>query len=614
MGAVIAVVSLALGLTLPRLPAEARLGERVPEAAAVQLGFSLRLTEVDALERLLGELQDATSPRFHQWLTPEAFGDRFGLSTIDYERAAASLARAGFAVQRWPSRLYLTATGDVAHARALLGVEPHFATLRGQRFRTFVGEARLPPELAPHVLAISGLDTRVPWRHRVKDAQAQTGFAFGAQDLRAFYDFQALIATGRAALGLRTAVLGTQQGDGVGNFVPPSMSNIQTYLQTVSKATAIYNPVVMANPGKDFDGNGANNEYELDVEMQSIGAANADQIDLVLAPASTVFSDGLNEIVNALSTVSVVSASLGICEPALTQIGWNTTSTEQLLKQGLAEGITWFAASGDEGADDCLNTGFVTPSTTATVDWPCALPEVVCLGGTQLAQPGNWDSTGALNAYQTEDAWNEGVQVGASGGGVSALFPKPTYQLGRTPEDGQRDVPDLALQSAVGTPGVAFYGERLGTTAFDAVGGTSVASPLAAGIFALVEGKLGCRLGDILPALYTLGAAQLDGGPALFHDILSGDNTLDAASGFSAGPGYDRVTGWGSLDVAALAAAWPACAPSSAPVGCGCASADGGADLLGLCLVLSLARRRAKGPTRLADIGRPFADLNRESC
>ncbi len=108
--------------------------------------------------------------------------------------------------------------------------------------------------------------------------------------------------------------------------------------------------------------------------------------------------------------------------------------------------------------------------------------------------------------------------------------------------------------------------------------GTSVASPLSAGMFALIASRLGCRLGDVHAALYALGAAQQTGGAAVFHDITSGNLSYDNVTGPSAAAGYDTATGWGSLDVAALAAAFPAC-PTDGDGGI----PDAGLDPFGAC-------------------------------
>jgi MYXO-CTERM domain-containing protein len=104
-------------------------------------------------------------------------------------------------------------------------------------------------------------------------------------------------------------------------------------------------------------------------------------------------------------------------------------------------------------------------------------------------------------------------------------------------------------------------------------GGTSAASPLAAGMFALLAGEVGCSQGDVHAEIYALGTAQQKGGPKVFNDITSGSNDyVDPNSGitiqgFSAGAGYDLATGWGSVDLAALVSNWPKCNATSTTSG-----------------------------------------------
>jgi MYXO-CTERM domain-containing protein len=571
-------------------------GEPLPDDAPSHLALALRLEDEGGLGALLAELQDPASPHFHVWLTPEEYGARFGLSPADYERVVSWLEGSGFAVTRYPNRLFVEANGTVAGVRGLLGVQSRWASRGGRSFRSHTEDVSLPPDIAVHVARVGGLDTRVHLRHRLNLVyMGGPTTALGGSDLRTLYD----LPPGPAAKGLTTVVLATQEGtqdSAMGNPHPPlilpSATAIQAYFSTLSSATATYVPVVLPNPNDDFDVSGSNAEYQLDVEMQSVGAPSAKDIALVLSPASEVFLTGAEYIANTLSFATSVSTSIGECEveEMVDDGGPTTPGSEayvfrQAVRQGLAEGQTWFSASGDTGADDCNDFNFSGHSNgydggTATVDFPCSIPEMLCVGGTQFADEGptTWTATGALSGYQTEAAWNEGAMGGAGGGGQSRYYPKPSWQAGVGPmaADSVRDVPDIALTAATATPGVAVYdcgsgqdpysctGQTTGTGNLDIYGGTSIGSPLAAGIFARMSSQLNCRFGDVHAALYSLGLAQLDGGAAPFHDITTGNNTfvdqLDASiTGYSAGPGYDLVTGWGSLDVAKLTAAWPPC-------------------------------------------------------
>jgi MYXO-CTERM domain-containing protein len=133
------------------------------------------------------------------------------------------------------------------------------------------------------------------------------------------------------------------------------------------------------------------------------------------------------------------------------------------------------------------------------------------------------------------------------------FMPAPTYQAGLG--FASRGVPDLALLA--GLPGVGTCSELPGQ--IDPVEGTSVASPLSAGFLALISSRLGCHTGDPHVALYALGFAEQDGGAAVFNQITSGNNGYGGVPGYDAGPGYNLATGWGSLNVAVMAGAWPGC-------------------------------------------------------
>ena len=600
MFSVSTIVLLAIGAT----PAgQIRLANLADEAP-VHLGVALKQQDAEGLSRLLESQRDPGSPSYHAWLDPQSFGARFGLSESDYAKVLQWFSSRGFAVTPYPNRSFFEAVGRVDAVRAALGVQVHGAALNGRRFRTFEGDLALPPAIAARILHISGLDTRPRLRHRPHPRILATGYdggVLGPDDLRLEYDMLALTSSGKAAAGLTTAVLATQEGTvsqtdceygnpGSAPFIAPSTTAIQAYF-TLDNATATYNPITLPNANDDFDTCDANQEYQLDVEMQSVGAANAKDIDLVLSPASEVFQTGAEYIVNNLPAAVVVSTSLGQCEfqeesgnggGPLTA-GSEMQVMQQAVDQGLTEGQTWFAAAGDSGADDCSDqnsgTGDGFGLGNATVDFPGSMPEIMDMGGTQFGGASSWGPTGSLLAFVAEVVWNEGqFQGGAGGGGQSLYYAKPAYQIGVGPGagDGTRDVPDLALEAASFTPGIAVYDcgsnqdptacqdEDTGTGNLDILGGTSVASPLAAGMFALLAGEIGCNQGDIHAEIYALGTAQQAGGPKVFNDITSGNNDYVDPSGttiqgFSAGAGYDLASGWGSIDLAALVSNWPSC-------------------------------------------------------
>jgi subtilase family serine protease len=625
----LALLTLAAGSLPPPV-----LGDALPDAAPVHLGIALRLRGQVELDALLAAQQNPRSPSFRQWLTPTEFGERFGLPQAEYDQIVAALAARGFTVTRYPNRLFVEAQGTSAAARRLFGVQLRAAQDRVSRFRTFEGGLQIPTELAADLLGVAGLDTRIRHRHHTPTdigIGTQTTAALGPDDLRLEYDMTPLVTGGKAAAGLTTVVLGTQEGTTAGTdayncpapngpWIPPSTDAIQAYF-TLANVTATYNPIQLPNTDDDYDYCGSNGEYQLDVEMQSVGAANAKDIDFVASPASEVFMTGAQYVVNTLSAAVVVSTSLGNCESEETENGGGPTTAgseaavmRQAVQQGSAEGQTWFAAAGDTGADDCYDQNSGTDNGfqggNATVDFPGSMPEVVDMGGSMFSDCPNmvscgqdcttplcdgFDDAGVLTVFEPETTWNEGQEGGAGGGGQSLFYAKPSWQVGIGPEksDGARDVPDLALESSTETPGTAIYdcgsgqdltcaGNTTGSGTLDLNGGTSLASPLGAGIFALIAGSKGCPLGDIHAALYKLGAASSPG----LNDITSGNNSYvdpdgGLIVGFDAGVGYDLATGWGSVDVAKLAAAWPSCPVSSGGGGSSSSSSSGGAGVSG---------------------------------
>ena len=157
------------------------------------------------------------------------------------------------------------------------------------------------------------------------------------------------------------------------------------------------------------------------------------------------------------------------------------------------------------------------------------------------------------------------------------IFGKPAWQTGvGVPNDAARDIPDVAMGAdgpAVGvTPAIALPGFFVATQkttdpapTFALTGGTSISTPMWAGVSRLVAQAQGVtRLGNIDSRLYELG--NLQSANSGLHDVIAGNNANNGIPGYSAGVGYDLVTGWGSPDIAKLVAAFPGAAASTTAV------------------------------------------------
>jgi subtilase family serine protease len=270
-----------------------------------------------------------------------------------------------------------------------------------------------------------------------------------------------------------------------------------------------------------------------DTEMVHAFAPGA-ALDIVLVPADAIsspadFAAAIAKGVRASAALhaSVLSISGSGGEHFFTRA--EVAEMHAALKQARDRHVTVATSSGDNGA---ISSNGGPP---VQVNLPASDPLVLGAGGTIL------DATPA-GRYLGEMAWND--NTGASGGGYSSLFRRPSYQRGLARARATRGVPDVSA-NADGSTGMATvnsYGQLRSDS------GTSSSVPLWAGVIALADQLAGRHLGFVNPALYAIAR-----GPAYhraFHDVVTGDNSIlwptGVFVGYNAGPGWDPVTGLGS--------------------------------------------------------------------
>jgi subtilase family serine protease len=292
-------------------------------------------------------------------------------------------------------------------------------------------------------------------------------------------------------------------------------------------------------------------ETTLDVEWSHVMAPGA-SIVLVETPTSeNEGTTGFPQIVTAERYVlkhklgQVISQSFAATEQTFSAKS-DYAAIQNLraaYKLAAADHVTVLAATGDEGAtSDKYN--MVDEYTSPAVSWPATDPLVTAVGGTQLRLRPNG------TRLSPDVAWND------SGGGRSIVFPRPSYQNSVQAVTGDhRGVPDISMDASCKSS-VAIYGSFYGGGAghWSTICGTSLATPLFAGIVALADQYAGHALGLINPAIYKIEARHERG----IVDITKGNNsqtfTEDGKSytvhGFSARKGYDLVTGVGTVNAA----------------------------------------------------------------
>jgi subtilase family serine protease len=282
----------------------------------------------------------------------------------------------------------------------------------------------------------------------------------------------------------------------------------------------------------------AGSEEVEDTEMVHAFAPAA-SIDVVLVPqnAQSSSADFAAAMTKAIQEgvalhAAVISISFTGGEHLFTPAQVTTMNTA--LQQARHQQVTVVAASGDTGP-------ISDQGPPRQVSMPASDPLVLAVGGTTL------DATLATGTYLGEMAWDNSAEpeaTGASGGGYSSLFPRPAYQDGIARSRATRGVPDVAANA---DPNTAMAIDISGGGLLPA-SGTSAATPLWAGVIALADQQAGQHLGFVNPAIYAI--AQGLAYHRAFHDIVTGDNSVlwptGVFTGYTAGPGWDPVTGWGS--------------------------------------------------------------------
>jgi len=510
----------------------------------MEIHFALRNRA--ELDQLLKDQQDRSSPNFRKWLKTGEFDQRFGARDADVKAVADWLRGEGFRVES-SSPGALKFSGDVAHAQRTFAVRiARFGN--GATFAN-VEDPSVPAQFANVIGAISGLDNLghvVPaGLHRIPPAGASSPLAivgantaFGPQDMRTFYD--ETVGPGSDGTGSCIAII--------------SLGDVSSDAQTVFDdqfglpAMNVSKVLQGKNPGV----NGFSTETELDLDWTHAMAPGAD-LKLFIGdnnnnvPFLDNFADAVDD-----NTCGAINMSFVISGATRSQM---LGIYDRATKQAASQGQSIFVASGDFGAAVPIPPQD-NPSSTPGVNELAADPFVTGVGGTQFTP--TYDQNGDDVGYSLEEAWTASdVLNGATGGGVSEFFAKPSYQTGPgVPDDKNRDVPDIALMG--GLPGVFGGDATMGPAQIACCEhGTSVSAPLMAGLTTVLAQRLGQRLGNMNEVFYPLARQQygpdaIDNG---FHDITTGNNNYNGVIGFNAGPAYDQTTGWGSIDFEVFAAA-----------------------------------------------------------
>lgn len=518
------------------------------------------------LEQLLEAQQDPSAPEYHSWLTPEEYAERFGLGSGDLSYVREWIEAQGFTVDDVAkSRTFITFSGTAEQVRRTFGSEIHRFSVNGTMHYANVSDIELPAGLEQLVYTVHGLDDFHPGPSLAGRPQARMGDggnAIGPGDMAVIYNLKPILDKGINGAGQKIVVAGQS------NF---KIADIQQF-------RAKYNlpqldPRVILVPGS-ADPGFTDSQVEANLMLEYAGAS---------APNATLIYVNAAQYIHAVehaidqNLAPIIVASFGVCEVNVAKVQGAAEEFRNIAQHANALGITWIASSGDTGPAAC-EVQLQDPAGVSGISMnvPASVPEVTGVGGTSFNEGTGtyWNadaSTASTSArsYIPEIAWNDTALDGtlaASSGGPSKIYTRPVWQNGPgVPAANARHVPDVAFAASWDHDPYLIVLDGLLRKA----GGSSVAAPYLAGVLALLnqyvvtsgaQTKVG--LGNINPRLYELAQTV----PGVFHDVVAGDNIIPckakspdcngASYGFKAGPGYDQVTGLGSIDFKNLFDNW----------------------------------------------------------
>jgi uncharacterized protein (TIGR03437 family) len=525
----------------------------------VQLMLKPSAAQQTELNQLLVDQQKPGSANFRKWLSPEQFAGRFGISQADIAKITAWMQSRGFdIITVGRGRRFIAFNATAGQIQSALKTEIHHYRVDGEVHFANASEPSVPEAIQPLVLSFMGLDDFQPkaklHSQAVKPLIEDAGQnVLGPADLAVIYDLGPVYQFGVTGSGQFIAVIGRSD---------VQLSDIDSFRSAVGLPPN--DPELILVPGATDPGPVSGDEGESDLDLEYAGGIAYDaQVLFVYATQLQVALD--YAIDQALAPV--ISYSYGECEQDADSAG--AATDQALAQQANAEGITWLASSGDQGAAAC-DGGAAQASHGAAVNLQAAIPEVTGVGGTMFVENGGdyWSPTNINGStalsYIPEAVWNETAIVGtisASTGGFSSFYTRGAWQVGPgVPEGAARGVPDVAMAAAAQHD--PYFVVEAGQPQL--VGGTSAATPTFAGMILLLNQYLGTNgLGNINPSLYSM--AQNTSG--VFHDITSGGNFVPCVAGspncgengnfgYFAAPGWDAASGLGSVDATGMFNNW----------------------------------------------------------
>jgi subtilase family serine protease len=502
----------------------------------LHIAVGLKLSNAAALNQYIRSINTPGDPLYGSSLTVNQFVATYAPNSAQVQTVVNYLSANGFFnIQTEPNNLFVTADGTTDQIISAFNTSIGQFQQNGQTVYANLTDAQVPSSLGGTVAAVLGLSNAgrmAPPTHKQPASSSSTGLP--ALHFYTPRNFWTAYDVGATESGSATNIAIFTEGD---------LRQVLFDLRVAERVNQLPEiPVQIVQVGLASPDTSGRDEWDLDTQMSS-GMAQTVKTLFIYDTTSLTDSDValmFNKFVTQ-NAAKAGSASFGECEEVAFLDG-SMLVDDEVFAEAAAQGQTVFASTGDNGSACPLvgvTNGVPLSGAAGTVLYPASSPYVVGVGGTTLATDANFN-------YFTEVGWDAG------GGGTSAFEISPFWQSPVSPTSAVgKGVPDIAMDADLASGGLVYIGCTQGENPNNCefiVGGTSLSSPLALGVWARLQTTHANKLGFASPRLYRNAQPlpNVTSGPG-FHDVVGGCNGL-----FCAIPGYDYVTGLGTFDVSQI--------------------------------------------------------------
>ena len=533
----------------------------LPENKNLNVMVTFPFNNQSKLSFLLNSIQNEHSKLYHKFLTASEFERLFSPSSMEYSKYIDYFRKNGLSVTSYQDRVSIGLTGTASQFDSIFNTE--LVNFHSKNENYFAPNSQLKLSVNyGQILNIVGLNSMIkPSISPMFSGSNSTQILYGS-DLQNAYHLKELYQQYGYPTNETIATILWSGTDSSGSSVAPYIPSDLSYyflhnLPSNEPKPTVYGYPILGAPvpggSASSDQSSAHLESTLDLEMVGSTAPGAKIVE-VYGPSATLsdidqaFAAILNPsynatVDNALSKVVAISNSWGTSDT-------NDTTWMQYEEEAAARGITVLASSGDNG-----NTNSGAPSFPASMSYNNF--GTMAVGGTNTILTGSDSLTGiGTTGIKNQSVWYGSPSSGdGSEGGVSAVFKEPSWQLNSSDSNSiiskyssvnnvtsGRGTPDVASVAA----NMSIYVTSGSTSGYMTLWGTSIASPLTAGLIATVDHSIGTPEGFINPLLYKYGQMEFQGilkKPDPFYFIYNGSNAK-----YSAIKGYNLVVGWGSIN------------------------------------------------------------------